>query len=114
MEVIYTPPWQEIPTVVKLALEEDVDVIALSSLAGSHLPFCRKLKPLLEANALDDKLWMIGGNLPADAPAGTALTTGITVYDTQGKAVKITFTLTKAANRTVLDGSTTSGRRSCS
>ncbi|HEX4776252.1 MAG TPA: flagellar hook protein FlgE [Acidimicrobiia bacterium] len=51
----------------------------------------------------------IGGNLPADAPAGTALTTGITVYDTQGKAVKITFTLTKAANRTVLDGSTTSG-----
>ena len=43
----------------------DVDVIALSSLAGSHLPFCRKLKTLLEANGLTDKLWLIGGNLPA-------------------------------------------------
>ena len=50
--------------VARIALEEDVDVIALSSLAGSHLPFCRKLKGLLEANELGDKLWMIGGNLP--------------------------------------------------
>ena len=64
MEVVYTPPWQEIPAVVKLALEEDVDVIALSSLAGSHLAFCRRLKPLLEEAGLSDKLWIIGGNLP--------------------------------------------------
>jgi len=40
-------------------------VISLSSMAGSHLPFCRKLKPLLEASGLTDKLWVIGGNLPA-------------------------------------------------
>ena len=31
MEVVYTAPWQEIATVVKLALEEDVDVIGISS-----------------------------------------------------------------------------------
>ena len=37
MEVVYTPPWQDIPTVVKLALEEDVDVIGVSSLATDHL-----------------------------------------------------------------------------
>ena len=37
MEVIYTPPWQEIATVVKLATEEDVDVIGISSLATDHL-----------------------------------------------------------------------------
>ena len=30
MEVVYTPPWQEIATVVKLAREEDVDVIGIS------------------------------------------------------------------------------------
>jgi methylmalonyl-CoA mutase C-terminal domain/subunit len=48
-----------------MALEEDVDVISMSSLAGSHIPFCTKLKPLLEANGLTDKLWVIGGNLPA-------------------------------------------------
>jgi methylmalonyl-CoA mutase C-terminal domain/subunit len=64
-EVIYTGLRQTPEQVARIALEEDVDVIALSSLAGSHLPFCRKLKPLLEANGLTDKLWMIGGNLPA-------------------------------------------------
>ena len=37
MEVVYTPPWQEIPAVVKLATEEDVDVIGISSLATDHL-----------------------------------------------------------------------------
>ena len=30
MEVIYTPPWQSIAAVVKLAMEEDVDVIGIS------------------------------------------------------------------------------------
>jgi methylmalonyl-CoA mutase, C-terminal domain len=64
-EVIYTGLRQTPEQVARIALEEDVDVIALSSLAGSHLPFCRKLKPLLEASGLTDKLWMIGGNLPA-------------------------------------------------
>ena len=47
------------------ASEVDADVVALSSMAGSHLPFCTRLKPLLEAAGLGDKLWIIGGNLPA-------------------------------------------------
>ena len=64
-EVIYTGLRQTPEQIARIALEEDVDVISLSSLAGSHLPFCRKLKPLLEANGLTDKLWIIGGNLPA-------------------------------------------------
>ena len=64
-EVIYTGLRQTPEQVSRIALDEDVDVIALSSMAGSHLPFCRKLKPLLEAGGLDDKLWLIGGNLPA-------------------------------------------------
>ena len=64
-EVIYTGLRQTPEAVARMSLEEDVDVIALSSMAGSHLPFCRKLKPLLEAGGLQDKLWVIGGNLPA-------------------------------------------------
>ncbi len=64
-EVIYTGLRQTPQQIARIALEEDVDVIALSSMAGSHLPFCRRLKPLLEADGLDDKLWVIGGNLPA-------------------------------------------------
>ena len=64
-EVIYTGLRQTPQQIARIALEEDVDVISLSSMAGSHLPFCRRLKPLLVANGLDDKLWVIGGNLPA-------------------------------------------------
>jgi methylmalonyl-CoA mutase C-terminal domain/subunit len=65
MEVKYTGLRQTPESVTRIALEEDADVIALSSMAGSHLPFCRKLKPLLEREGLGEKLWIIGGNLPA-------------------------------------------------
>lgn len=65
MEVKYTGLRQTPESVTRIALEENADVIALSSMAGSHLPFCRKLKPLLEREGLGEKLWIIGGNLPA-------------------------------------------------
>ena len=64
-EVIYTGLRQTPEAVCRVALEEDADVIALSSMAGSHLPFCRRLAPMLREARLDDKLWVIGGNLPA-------------------------------------------------
>jgi len=64
-EVIYTGLRRTPEAIARIALEEDADVIALSSMAGSHLPICRKLKPLLEQAGLGDKLWIIGGNLPA-------------------------------------------------
>jgi methylmalonyl-CoA mutase C-terminal domain/subunit len=64
-EVIYTGLRQTPEAIARIALEEDADVIALSSMAGSHLPICRKLKPMLEQAGLTDKLWIIGGNLPA-------------------------------------------------
>ena len=64
-EVIYTGLRQTPEAIARIALDEDADVIALSSMAGSHLPVCGKLKPLLEQAGLGDKLWIIGGNLPA-------------------------------------------------
>jgi methylmalonyl-CoA mutase C-terminal domain/subunit len=64
MEVIYTGLRQTPEAVARISLDEDADVIALSSMAGSHIPFCEKLRSLLEANGLGDKLWVIGGNLP--------------------------------------------------
>ena len=65
MDVIYTGLRQTPDSVTRIALEEKPDVIALSSMAGSHLPFCRKLRVLLVEAGLTDKLWVIGGNLPA-------------------------------------------------
>lgn len=63
MEVIYTPPWQEIAAVVKLALEEDVDVIGISSLATDHLIVPRLMAALREAG-LQDTAVIVGGIVP--------------------------------------------------
>jgi len=65
MEVIYTPPWQEIPAVVKLALEEDVDVIGISSLATDHLIVPKLMDALREAG-LGDVGVIVGGIVPDD------------------------------------------------
>jgi len=63
MEVIYTPPWQEIPAVVKLASEEDVDAIGISSLATDHL-IVPKLMDALRAAGLGDVVVLVGGIVP--------------------------------------------------
>lgn len=64
-EVIYTGLRQSPEAVARIALEEDVDVIGLSSMAGSHMLFCQRLGELLQEHELTDKLWLIGGNIPA-------------------------------------------------
>lgn len=64
MEVIYTPPWQEISTVIKLAVEEDADVIGISSLATDHLIVPKLMKELYAAG-LNDVQVIVGGIVPA-------------------------------------------------
>jgi methylmalonyl-CoA mutase C-terminal domain/subunit len=63
MEVIYTPPWQEIAAVVKLAIEEDVDVIGISSLATDHLIVPKLMVALREAG-LAEVAVVVGGIVP--------------------------------------------------
>lgn len=63
-EVIYTGLRQSPEAVAQVALEEDVDVIGLSSMAGSHVPYCQRLKELMIDKELDDTLWIIGGVIP--------------------------------------------------
>ena len=63
MEVVYTPPWQELAAVVKLALEEDADVIGISSLATDHLLVPKLMTALREAG-LSDVAVIIGGIVP--------------------------------------------------
>jgi methylmalonyl-CoA mutase C-terminal domain/subunit len=63
MEVLYTPPWQEIGQVVRLAEEEDVDVIGISSLATDHLLVPKLLKALKKAG-LGEVPVVIGGIVP--------------------------------------------------
>jgi len=63
MEVIYTPPWQSIAAVVKLALEEDVDVIGISSLATDHLIVPKLMAALADAG-LGEVRVVVGGIVP--------------------------------------------------
>jgi methylmalonyl-CoA mutase C-terminal domain/subunit len=63
MEVIYTPPWQEIGQVVRLALEEDVDVIGVSSLASDHLLMPKLMAALREAGLAHVEV-VVGGIVP--------------------------------------------------
>ncbi|MGD0641951.1 MAG: cobalamin-dependent protein [Roseiarcus sp.] len=65
MDVIYTPPWQSIEAVVKLATEEDVDAIGVSSLATDHLIVPNLLEALRAAD-LDHVGVVVGGIVPDD------------------------------------------------
>ncbi len=63
MEVLYTPPWQEIAQVVRLAEEEDVDVIGISSLATDHLLVPKLMQALKKARLAHIPV-VVGGIVP--------------------------------------------------
>lgn len=63
MEVVYTGPWQPIPDVVQMALQEDVDVIGISSLASDHLIVPRLMGALAQAG-LAHVAVVVGGIVP--------------------------------------------------
>jgi methylmalonyl-CoA mutase, C-terminal domain len=65
MDVLYTPPWQEIGQVVRLAEEEDVDVIGISSLATDHLLVPKLMKALKKADLAHIPV-VVGGIVPDD------------------------------------------------
>jgi methylmalonyl-CoA mutase C-terminal domain/subunit len=65
MEVVYTGPWQSIPDVVKLATEEDVDVIGISSLATDHLLVPKLMEALKQAD-MGHVGVVVGGIVPDD------------------------------------------------
>ena len=64
MEVIYTGIRQTPEMIVEVALQEDVDVLGLSIMSGAHLPLCGRMAEELRAAALDDVIWIAGGNVP--------------------------------------------------
>jgi methylmalonyl-CoA mutase C-terminal domain/subunit len=75
MEVIYTPPWQEIPVVVKLALEEDVDVIGVSSLATDHLIVPKLMQALRDAGL--ESIGVVVGGIVPDEDEAALLAAGV-------------------------------------
>ena len=68
MEVIYTPPWQEIAHVVRLAEQEDVDVIGVSSLSTDHRLIPKLLTALADAGLAHVRV-VVGGIVPDEDEA---------------------------------------------
>ena len=65
MEVIYSGLHQTVPAIVKMAVQEDVDVIGLSVMSGAHIPISQKVMDLVEEEGLDGVMVVVGGVIPA-------------------------------------------------
>ena len=66
MEVIYTGLRQTPEQIVAAAIQEDVDVVAMSLLSGAHNHLFPKVVKLLKAEGVDDMLIIGGGVIPEE------------------------------------------------
>lgn len=66
MEVIYTGIRQTPASVARTAVQEDVDVIGISSMVSNHLSVVKKLRKELEALKASDIPVIIGGIIPEE------------------------------------------------
>ena len=66
MEVIYTGLHQTPEQIAATALQEDVDVVALSILSGAHMTLFPRVKRLLDEKGMDDVLVTGGGIIPEE------------------------------------------------
>ncbi|WEJ12044.1 cobalamin B12-binding domain-containing protein [Sinorhizobium prairiense] len=70
MEVVYTGLYKSPKDVVAAAIQEDVDVIGVSLLSGSHVPLFRELCRCLREEGAEHVLVVAGGVIPEqDYPA---------------------------------------------
>ena len=70
MEVVYTGLRQTPAQIVESAIQEDVDVIAMSILSGAHDYLFPKVMDLLKEKGVEDILVLGGGIIPdEDIPA---------------------------------------------
>jgi methylmalonyl-CoA mutase, C-terminal domain len=64
MEVVYTGIRQTPEMIAETALQEDVDVVGLSSLSGAHMSLFRRVMEELRSRDMDEILVIAGGIIP--------------------------------------------------
>ena len=64
MEVIYTGLHQTPEQIVEAAIQEDVDVVALSILSGAHMTLFPGVLQLMKSKGIGDRLLTGGGIIP--------------------------------------------------
>jgi len=65
-EVVYTGLHQTPEMIVSAAVQEDVDVVAMSVLSGAHMTLFPRVLELLEAEGVTDMLLTGGGIIPEE------------------------------------------------
>ncbi len=86
-EVIYTGLHQSPEQIVEAAIQEDVDVIGLSSLAGAHNHLFREVLRLLKERSADD-IPVFGGGIIPDEDIPKLKEAGILEIFTPGTRVE--------------------------
>lgn len=66
MEVVYTGIYQTPESILRAVVQEDADVLGLSSLSGAHLEYAKELGELLRVNERTDVLFLVGGTVPPE------------------------------------------------
>jgi methylmalonyl-CoA mutase C-terminal domain/subunit len=67
MEVVYTGRHQTVASIVAAAVQEDVDVIGLSVLSGTHEDYGARLVQALRDEGVDDVVLAVGGTISPDS-----------------------------------------------
>jgi len=67
MEVLYTGLYNTPEMIVRTAIQEDVDVLGLSTLSGGHMELCSRILELLKEEGKEREiLFIAGGIIPQD------------------------------------------------
>ncbi len=66
MEIIYTGLRQTPEQIVAAALQEDVDVVALSILSGAHMTLLTAVTELMKKECMADVIVLAGGIIPEE------------------------------------------------
>src|SRR5216117_3182364 len=66
MEVVYTGLHQSAEQIAEAALQEDVDVVALSILSGAHMTLFPEVLELMRSRGIADQLLTGGGIVPPE------------------------------------------------
>ena len=64
MEVVYTGLHQSVEQIVRVAVQEAVDVIGLSVMSGAHIPISKRLFELMKEEDIEDIPVVVGGVIP--------------------------------------------------
>lgn len=66
MEVVYTGIYQSPESIMRAVIQEDAEVLGISSLSGAHLEYAKEVGRMLRENDREDVLFIVGGTIPPE------------------------------------------------